>query len=145
MQLHFFQGIAIIRKVQQREDGRMAASKGRKNSKKRAQIRRSPQNQAEHEQIKQEQAKKKGGFWRSGLEVVDPINLVGFILMIVGFLVAVAGDFGLYAYPVTFIGAFLCLIRTKPDTRSNKISVAVYIIYLLCVVYLWVGCLKGTA
>lgn len=144
MQLHFFGRIVIIRKAQQREDVRMAASKGRKNGKKRAQTRRSPQNQAEHEQLKQTENKKKG-FWSSGLEVVDPVNLIGFILMVVGFLVAVVGDFGLYAYPVTFIGAFLCLIRTKPDTRSNKISVAVYIIYLLSVIYLWVGCLHGNA
>lgn len=113
----------------------MAVSKNnRRKPKKRTKNHMSPQKQVKQTQEKQAAPK----------ATLDWFSIAGFALMLIGFLVATFTSYSIAFYPVTFVGAVMCLMKTKWDTRAHKISFVCYIVYCVAVAIMWVGILTGT-
>lgn len=112
----------------------MAVSKNnRRRTKKRTKNHMSPQKQAD--KLDEARAESKSS--------IDWFSLTGFALMLVGFLAATFTPYGLICYPITFVGALMCLIKTKPDTSHHKVSFVCYIIYCVAVAIMWVSLLMN--
>lgn len=117
------------------EVNKMAVSKNnRRKPKKRTKNHAAPQGQT---------AKQSGGQASASKQKMDLFGLTGFALMLAGFLAATFTPYQLIFYPITFIGALMCLLKTKWDTRTHKISFVCYIVYCAAVAVMWVGLLTG--
>lgn len=109
----------------------MAVSKGnRKKGKKRTKNHMSPQKQVEEKQV-------------TPKEKTDLYSLAGLAIMLVGFLGAMLTPYGLIFYPVTFVGAFMGMMRSKWDTTMHKLSTVGYVAYCVVVALAWIGTLTG--
>lgn len=71
-------------------------------------------------------------------------NLVGLLLMIVGFVVAFTVN-QVVGLPITFAGSVVSLMTVSSDSKHPRLAVAGYIVYCAMVLLLWISAIQGAA